>query len=347
MRVTVEAKPLQAALADIAGLTKRGVDILECVQITAKDNSLHLVISDAEIEGHAKVEAAVAVAGRVCVNASDFKYAIAGSTKEIELELTDVGFSVSGASVNARLPPRFEEFPRFSTPDDMVEIDDGVKAFLACVTSVAREETRFHLCGVGFTGELAYGTNGKEARFHPAKGGEGQIVPGRANAIISKIKGRLFLGDKLWRLENDGRVVVGRLIDANCVDITPLQRNMPEVWTCGAAELREKVETVTFKRAGVVVISGEEGKLHLSAEKFEGTHIDSRAEVGAEGIGGATIVCSAKGLSSILTGMSGRLSLCTDGGAIELRAGDLRGLSMVMRDPRNTGPKTPELEGAG
>lgn len=345
MRVTVEAKPLQAALADIAGLTKRGIEILECVQIIAKDNSLQLVISDAEIEGHAKIEAAVAEAGRVCVNASDFKYAIAGSTSEVKLELSDLGLSVSGASVNARLPPRFEEFPRLSPPKDMVEIEEGVLAFLSCVTSTAKEETRFHLTGVGFTGELAYGTNGTEARFHPAIGGGGQIIPARAASIFSKVKGRLFVGDELWKLESEGRVVVGRLIDANCVDISRLPSNMPEVWTCGAAELREKIEAVTFKRAGVVVISGEQGKMHLTAEKFEGAHVDAKAEVSAEGIGGATIVCSAKGLSSVLAGMSGRLHLSTDGGAIEFRAGSLRGLSMVMRDPRNTGPKVPELEG--
>ncbi|MEX0302864.1 MAG: hypothetical protein AB3N24_10605 [Leisingera sp.] len=343
MRVTVEAKPLSAALADISGLIKRGVDILQCVQITAKDNTLRLVTSDAEIEGHARIEAAVADEGRVCVSASDFKYAIAGAASTVELALGEKGLAVSGANINATLPPRYEEFPRLEQPDEMEEIEQGVQAFLSCEPAAAKDETRWNLTGVGFNGETAVGTNGMNARFHRATGGGGQIVPIRAKAILSKIKGRLFVGETLWRAENVGRVVVGRLVDANCVDISKLPQDLPYAWTCDADELRAKIDAVTFNRASVVVLSGEADAIYLTAEKFEGAHIDAKAEVKAEGAGGATVVCSAQGLRTILGGMTGDLRISTNGNAIEFCAGDLRGLSMVMRDHRNTGPVGAEV----
>jgi hypothetical protein len=338
MKVSVEAKPLRAALDDISGVVRRGVDILECVQITAADNTLRLIATDMEIEAHAQVEASIPEGGKCCVNAADFKYAISAANDLIEFSVSDEGLAIAGRHSRAVLPVRVDEFPRLPRPDQMEEIEGGVRAFLACVPAASKDESFWHLTGVGFNGESAVGSNGKNARMFPASGGSGQMVPARAKAIISKIKGRLFVGEALWKIENQDRVVVGKLIDSKCPDLSKLPQDLPLVWNCSAEDLASAIDAVSFKRAAFVLMSGAPQGIQLSGEKFTGTHIDTRADIKADGPG-ATVVCSVSSMAVSLEGMSGDLEVKTNGSAIEILSGQLRAMCTVISDHRNTAPE--------
>lgn len=343
MRASVEASLLASALGDIIGVAGRKNEITQCVRIAAKDNSLRLITTNYEIEAHAIVEAATQDAGHACVNARDLLFALKSISGCVDLSLSPNGLSVSCGSALSILPVRSEEFPRLQPPSDMEEIIGGVEAFLTCCSTASKDPARWHLGGVAFNGETAFGTDGKSARFCPVQGGAGRIIPAGAQAIISKLKGQLFVSDRLWRLEQENRTVIGQLLDAGVVDVEKLPHGLPLAWTCDATELRQAIEAASFGRAEYVVLSRSSCGISVAGERFGGAHISATREVSATG-NGATIVCSVSSLLAVIKDVKGELHVHTNGSVVEFHAENLRGLSMVIRDNRNTAPA--ELEAA-
>lgn len=346
MRVTVKAPPLFSAISDIADVVGRGAaEIMECVCLVAGDNTLRLTTGNGEIEAHAQIEAATPEAGTVCVNAKDFKFAISAASGVVDIELCDAGLRISGSHGKAVLPNLVQEFPRLAQPSQMEEVEGGVRAFLACVIAASKDETRWHYGGVGFNGQEAIGTNGQNIRIFPATGGSGQMIPIGAKAIIGKIKGRLFVGETLWKIENEGRVIVGRLIDAKCPDLSRIATGIPHAWTCEAEALEAAIGAVSFNRAEHVFFQRAEGGIGLTAEKFKGTNVDTQATVMATGAG-AACVCSRASLKVTMDGMTGDVKVRTNGEILELVSGDLRSVCTLIRDHRNASAEADQEEAA-
>lgn len=128
MRASVDTSLLIAALSDIGSVAGRDAEIIQCVRISAKDNSLRLITTNIDMEAHAIVEAATSEDGHVSVNARDLAFSLKGVSGWVELRASPEGLSISCATAQVTLPVRYEEFPRLPAPKDMMEIIGGVDA---------------------------------------------------------------------------------------------------------------------------------------------------------------------------------------------------------------------------
>lgn len=247
MKFEANAKEISGAVSFALKSIKRSqVPILECVKIDAKDNRVTIIGTDNEVQAMSKVSASVTDQGHACVNGVMLSSALKATSGNVSMVIDGNELLIKSGSFSAALPVSDQEYPKTTKPESMTEIDRGVDTYLKCLPSISADESRYYLRGVCFGGDFAYATDGACLRRVPSHGGNRQIVPGSASALIQSIPdGRLYLGEYDWMVEGEGRVCSGRLIEGAFPDAERIiPSDLPDTWECDASELISAIDAV-------------------------------------------------------------------------------------------------------
>lgn len=343
MRLQVQATDLSSAV-DMAGAVVRKslVPVLECLEISASDNQISLCGSNGEAQAQAIREAAVAEDGRVCVNYFDMKHIASRLRGVVRIELEPSGLFITSDQSSLAIPTLGDAFPHINGETGMSEVAGGVEAFQKCAPFTSTELARDHLRGVCFSEHGAVATSSTMIYSSRSALGGGQIVPIEAGPAISKIGGRLFLGQRTWRIEAEGAKATGRLIDGTFPNWSQIALARAHRFsTCDADELHAAVAVAGLGRASYVFIRACSEGLELSGDRFTGMHADTRVTVEAES-GNAAVVLAAADLAKCLEPFKGRkihLSHCGPGVSITSDDGSDIALTTLVRDVRNSLPE--------
>lgn len=334
MRFSVEAKLLRSAVNVVGGIVKPGSHLMECVMIEARDNSLRVIASDHDTEAHAKLEAAVQVAGKACVNAADLRAIVKPMAGHIDATLSASGLLLACGPSRMSLPIIAGSLPRLPKPEGEVEVIGGVEAYLSCVDFAATDETRWHQRGVNFHDGFASALDGASFFCTPCDGGGGQIVPAQAKGIISKVGGRLFLSGDKWRVEAQGLMAMGRLIDHPPTEWRKFCPDADGPHKLDAGALLDAVSAVTVGRAAWTAIEATDGGLRVSGDRFKGAHIEGSYELPCAGFD-QSLVVDTRILSKSLEPFRGQeVTFSTNGQLVRLDGSNGFSIFAPLRDAR-------------
>lgn len=293
MRFQVERSLLINAARYAASVTPtRDASILSCLKIKADGNVLHLTGTNNETWCVARCEASTSEAGATSTNAADLIAAIGGMDAVINGSLSNAGIRLSSGRTSITLPTLSVAFPASEKPDCPHEIDGGVEAIKDCLPFACKDQNRPSAMGVNFSDGMACAMDGAQLFIRPAAGGEGQTVPVGAASIIIKTGGRLFLGERMWRVEAQDRVSFGKILDRGFPDWTRLTFDSEPFCTCEAADLLRAIRSVTFGRAQHCVFENTQDGINVKGDSFRGLHIDGSAFLSCEGGGDIVFVTS-------------------------------------------------------
>lgn len=215
MRFEAEYAPLMSALTFANAAVRKGyIPIIGCLHIVAKDARVEIAGTDLDSRAVAKCEAAVQAQGEASVEAArlvGFLSAVKGETVLVSMNDGDLRIRCGGAS--ARFATNPDPFPVFGAPDGEVEIPDGIDA-LRFSAPFAKDGRRHNMEGVAFSRGFAIGADGPQiaTRKTGATPDGSVMVPLAAIPLAAKCGGRLFLSERTWRAEADGRAME-RLMD--------------------------------------------------------------------------------------------------------------------------------------
>lgn len=343
MKLQIEANDLRDLLSGASlPVAKSFSAIMECVHLTAKDNTLRCVGVGNNMEAIGRQEAAVFAPGTASVNARDATSACAALTGYVHIETTERGLCFSGAGCAATLPITRDEFDfdRMERPRGEVEIEHGTDLLRRAAPFCARDDLREFTQGVGFDGDHAIATDGARMYISPAKGGNG-IIPMSAIPIIAKIGGRLFMSETSWRAEAENIQATGRLLSDQTPDWRRLISPGRTVATCEADDLSDAIKSASLGRAREVFFETHAGSLRVSGERFDGTSPESFAEISADGCDGAFLL-NCTYIQKILAPFSGCVINLLDNGntiLIQPEGRDDFALIGLVRDVRQRLPE--------
>ncbi len=342
MRLQIEAKEL-TRIVGLAGLPtgRATVSILECVHLSAKDNRLTAMGTSMDTEVHATCEAAVAEAGKCSVNFADLKAITSRLRGAVRMSLDGATLCIEATGSRLKVPVLSDEIPRIKKPEAEAEIDGGAEAFLACHEFCATDEVRTHINGVCFDSGAAVATDGQRMIVTPCEGGHGQIIPASAAKAISKIGGRLFLGERTWRVEAEGCAAIGALASAQYPNWQSLVHKNAAFSECRTDDLVSAIEMATVGRAKWTVISLGGDGLEVSGDRFAGQHIESKCGVPADGPGAGLVVDTANILKCLKPFLGQTVKFSPSGQGVMISSDDRPEFTImnVLRDVRTEIPE--------
>lgn len=305
MKFQIEAKALAGIVATAGSAIKRNsVPILQCVKIDAKDARVTAIGTDNIITAYATATASVSAAGTACINFADLDAVVKRMRGVVSAEMTDAGLLLKSDRASLTIPALVGEFPPMSKPEDEAEIEGGALAIAECLPFASTEQAKPHIAGVNFSHGHAVGTTGTIFYATPCEGGQDQTVPVEGCTIINKIGGRLFLSDRTWRVEADGRGATGLLIDHPYVDWQRIAFDAETAVSFDADEALAAINMATVGRAFEVVFRSKDGTAAFSGDKFSGMRIDGESRIPCDGLD-LCFVSNAKFLERALTPFSG------------------------------------------
>lgn len=312
MKFEAETKALLRAVTAsskvIAG--RNVIPVLECLLLRAEDNTLRLTGTDMDAEIAATCEAAVSAPGALAVHAEDLRRFLAslpaGSLTHASIEDDRLLLRAGRATASISTLPA-ADFPTFPVDAAPHEVSGATEAFGFCAPYASHEEARYYLRGVYFSPDGTVSTDGHRLGATPVTSEVAAIVPINMAKVIRPLLdagGRLFLGERVWRVEAEGVTAMGKLIDGTFPDWKRVVPAQLPIFTADADDILSALRTATLDgvadRAflasgdGAVSISGE-GHQRASAEA------DFRAEIAV-----AFAMCiNAKYLQSVLAPFSG------------------------------------------
>ncbi|WP_147112140.1 DNA polymerase III subunit beta [Tateyamaria sp. syn59] len=345
MRFDVEISDLTPAVQFAASVVARRSTspIMESIRIEASDNALVLSGSDHDVHTRARCEAAVFQSGSLCVHANDLLQLLKHLGDEaVKFEAIEDGefplLRIQAGGTSVDFPTlASEHFPRAEKPDQETEIIGGAAAFLQCASFANEDDSRTALHGVAFANGLAFGTDGYMFFGCPCENEANKIVPASASSVVKRLNGgRFFLSSQAWRLETANFSAIGRLIDAEPVDIGNLVGGYGDAFTSVDADgLLHAVKTVTFGRARVAYFEAKDDCYSVQGDGFEGRHISGGARVPAQGEP-RSMVLATKYVLPALSALAGRVvDVSTDGNGVRFASDGTFAMVMPIRDSRH------------
>lgn len=312
MKFEAETKALlRAVTASSKVIASRNViPVLECLLLRAEDNTLRLTGTDMDAEVTATCEAAVSTPGALAVHAEDLRRFLASlpasslTYAEVADERLVLRAGRASASISTFPATDFPTFPVDAAPH---EVTGAAEAFAFCEAFASKGETRYYLNGVYFSPEATVSTDGHRMGVAAVKSEIAAIVPINMSRVIKPLldaDGRLFLGERVWRIEAEGVTAVGKLIDGS---FPQWERALPAqqpMLTADADDILSALRTATLDGvAGQAFLTSGDGSVSIRGEGHG--RATAEAEFRAE-IAVAFAGCvNAKYLQSVLAPLAG------------------------------------------
>lgn len=273
MKCSVERAAFAAAMKEAARIaaSRNFAAILKMVRLEATAAGvLHLQATDMDMFVDMEVLADVTEPGAVCASAALVsQFASAARGDAVDLELGEAGLTLkSGRSRIGAATLPVEEFPSLTAEvAEMVAVDPpSLSAALRfCLPAAADDETRYTMIGVHFRerdeGMRLEATDGHHIHMvdfpgHVGVGGGG-ILPSAAVGVVLRVfdkaeAGKLFVSDRWWRAEAEGRSAWGKMVDSQFPDLDRilLTRSFAEVAIVDVKALRDAVQIATCGAEG-------------------------------------------------------------------------------------------------
>ena len=265
---------------------------LSCVRLDAADGKLAITATDFNTQVTARIDASVTDPGSVLVNANVARGLARTGHAAFETDGTDLVFR--GASSFARLQTmHVADFPVLASEGDFKPIKSPLVDILDCMKFAADEETRFYLRGVCIAPQHCVATDGHRILAIEGGGGESQIIPKEATAILNTMPdAEIQLSDSMWRAKVDGITAYGKLIDGDFPDWERIMPDLPLSMDVHADELASAataIAPVFSERERKISVKEQEGALCLSAAGGFGTaeaQAPAKGELDEVGING-------------------------------------------------------------
>lgn len=328
MKFQAETKALlRAVTASSKVIASRNViPVLECLLLRAEDNTLRLTGTDMDAEVTATCEAAVSAPGALAVHAEDLRRFLAslpaGSLTYAEVADERLVLRAGRASASISTSPA-TDFPTFPVDTTPHEVPGAAEAFAFCEAFASKGDARYYLRGVYFSPGGTVATDGHRLGVAPATSEIEAIVPINMARVIKPLleaDGRLFLGERAWRVEAEGVTAMGKLIDGSFPDwrrALPAQQMM---FTADADDVLSALRTATLDGvAPQVFLTAGDGLISIRGEG----HGRTAAEAGftAEIVTPFAGCISAKYLQSMLAPLAGSVvEVFGAGGVLGFRA---------------------------
>jgi len=313
MKFTAEKPKLIAALrAALSVIGRSHAPILECVKITAKDNTVQLLGASATCHTFcaARCEAAVAIAGECAVSAKDL-LATLNPCRETALEITFNGsaFVISAKGTRIEIPTISQEFPKPRKPDALVECEGAESAISFCNGFNAKDDSREYLNGVRLEAQSCVSMDANIMSIHPIEySGEPSIIAAQDVALVAKeIKAgaRLFASQSAWQTEREGVKMTGATLEHRSVPWETLEHSEAASAECDADDLLASIEMVSAGRSHSVCLDISSDQISLKGESFDGFSVNASTQVRCEGNLRANITFSTAYLRQSLRALSG------------------------------------------
>lgn len=350
MKFEAETKALlravTAASKVIAG--RNVIPVLECLLLRAEDNRLLLTGSNLDANITATCEAAVSAPGALAVHAEDLRRFLAslpaGSLTHASIEDDRLVLRAGRATATISCLPA-ADFPTFAVEAAPHEVSGAAEAFAFCEAFASKEEARYYLRGVYFSPEATVSTDGHRMGVAAVKSEIAAIVPINMARVIKPLleaEGRLFLGERVWRVEAEGVTAMGKLIDGAFPEWQRVLPAQNPVFTADADDILSALRTATLDGVatsafltsgdGAIAIRGE-GHGRATAEA------EFRAEIATPFAG----CINTKYLQSVLAPFAGSVvEAFGAGGVLGFRAvGKPEWVTVVycMRHPQSAWPE--------
>lgn len=341
MKFQAEHKHLaEAVKLASAPIRKSTSPILDCLLIEASEG-LTITGTNMDQSVRATCQASCPASGALLVRADDLGRWLASmpSGALVSADLTADGLRMVAGKSSITLPTlEPDDFPAM-TQCEGVEVAGGIEAYRACLPFASTEETRFYLCGVFFGDSAAAATNGTVfRRMNVTYDGPAAIVPGSAAKIVMSAA-RLFIAENYWRAEGEGFTAVGKLIDGTFPDWRRIDCNHRWFGQVDIDALSEAIDAATIGMAAEVFISGADGELTVSGERWPGARNDTSSTCAYDGEDFAALVVT-KNLAPTLAALSGSVAkIGTNGPGISWMVDDASlMMSYPLRDHRQNLP---------
>lgn len=286
MKFQVEAPTLQKAIEAASLPIRRGyIPIIECLHVIAKDNRLRLIGTNMDMEAQAQCEAAVSEAGNASVNADDLRRAVRGCKDIIDATMDGGLLRIETQGTKVALPCIAGEFPRLAKPEGDDEVTGAIPALKNLIPFMeGAQSPKPHLAGACLDEGFAVATTGTRVARFGIEGGKGQIIPVSAIPAILKVSdGRLFVGERTWRLEAENIALAGKLIEMNFAPWRRIVIDRNPICTFDADELLAALDRATLGRAKDVFVHVEDGVMTLTGERWPERHVDASATIRCDG----------------------------------------------------------------
>lgn len=275
--------------------------VLTCVRLDAADGKLAITATSPDTRVTVHLEASVSEAGSALVNANVARGLARAGHAAFETDGTDLVFR--GASSSARLQTMpVEDFPVLASAGDFKPIKSPLSDILDCMKFASDEETRYYLRGVCIAPDHCVATDGHRILAIDGGGGENQIIPKEAAAILSTMAGaEIQLSDSMWKATTATVSAYGKLIDAQFPEWTRIMPELPltiNVQADDLADAASAIAPVFSERVRKISVKQQDSALCLSADGGFGSanaQAPASGEIGEVGINGKYLesVCAA------------------------------------------------------
>lgn len=287
MRFEAEYAPLMDAIRFASSAVKRSyIPVLDCLNISAGDARVTIAGTDMDSRAVAKCAAAVQDGGEINVDASRLAGFLSASKGDL------IGFESDGETVRVRcgrssatFSVNPDPFPTFGKPEDEIEIPGGINALVDCAP-FAKDGARLMMGGVAFSRGYAIGADGPQiaAKKLAVTPDESVMVPLVAIPLARKCGGRLFLSDRTWRAEADGRAVIGKtLADHKLARVEMMAAATTPLGDVDPAEISAALDALSGAGASVVILSRGPDGTTLEGENFDGAAREARVPISMAG----------------------------------------------------------------
>jgi DNA polymerase-3 subunit beta len=304
---------------------------LSCVRLDAAGTKLAITATNLDIQVTVQIDVAITEEGSTLVNANVARGLARAGHAAFETDGTDLVFR--GASSSARLQTmQVQDFPILASEGDFKPINSPLSDILDCMKFAADEEVRYFLRGVCVAPDHCVATDGHRLIAIEGGGGENQIIPKDAAAILATMPdATVQLSDRMWMAKTDTVTAYGKLIDAQFPDWSRIMPQLSPTMDVQADELADAASALTpvfSEKVRKISIKEQDGAILLSANGNFGTadaHAPASGKLDEVGING-------KYLESVCAAFSGAsVGMAAGKDILLFAAGNRRAVIMGMR----------------
>lgn len=325
-------KALRVACSAVPGRPTNAA--LSCVRLDAREDKLAITATNMDVQVTARLEATVDEAGSSLVNANVLRGLARPGPAEFKTDGTDLIFKGDLSSARLQTIP-VEDFPTLVSEGDFKPIKSALTDILDCVKFSADDETRYFLRGVCIAPSHCVAIDGHRMVAIEGGGGDNQIIPKEAAAILSTIPdAKILLSEFMWKAKADRITAYGKLVDGVFPDWKQLIPDLTPTMEIEADDLAEAavaISPVFSERDRRITISEKDGTICLSANGGFGS-----ANARARSTGTLTEVgINGKYLESVCGAFSGHtVHVASDTEILLLKANGRQAVIMGMRGKR-------------
>lgn len=290
MKLQVDQPTLTTAIQKAAmAVTRSAVPILECLRLEGKDNILHITGAGADVTSIARCDAAVSTAGVVVVKCEVLVALISNSSPSpAMLRLDGNSLSYECGPVRASLPTMdARDFPPIHRPEGETEVKECQSALRFCERFAAKNDPREYLNGILLDDKYVVATDGKIMAVVETAGATIRAtLPGKHLPIINKSidqDGRLFIGERTWRIEAEDHHLFGSLIDAEPLSWQRIITRTSDAFTCETDEVLSALSTTPSANVCMITATNNGVSIELTGADSD-VNIDIEADTHANGI---------------------------------------------------------------